>query len=347
MSRLFFMMAFAWASALAPGAALACPICLPSQGGAAAPFEQLASASAIVLAKPQAGSHTFEAVAAIKGRALSVSPLEVADSPAARADFPAGEAAVLVRHPLAAQWRMIGAIPLERAAWLRRVAAMPPAPEPTSDDWPARVRFFAPDLFVDDRFVSDVAASQIAQAPYTVMRSLRGQLDGAQLVAAADRIENIPHIPLLILLMGIVNDPPARAFVTQRLAAAGSLANANELAALLTAHIEIEGEAAFPFRAAQALRSASPRPSDLGAAVMALAILGSAFEGQRRDQIRQIYRAMLEERPEIAGYVARTMEDWRDWSLAEEVAQASHSTRVDQAARLLTRSYLESAGRAR
>lgn len=118
MTRLFFGMAFALVSAMAPGAALACPICLPSQGGAAAPFEQMASASAVVLAKPQAGSGSFEVLAAIKGRAPAASVMEVVNFPAARADFEAGEAAILVRHPLGAEWRMIGAVTPERAAWL-------------------------------------------------------------------------------------------------------------------------------------------------------------------------------------------------------------------------------------
>ena len=326
-------------------ASLACPICIPSQGGASPPLEQMAGAVALALAEPQQSPQRFRVSIILKGRVAPGTIVEIADNDMPRAPFEAGKPVIVTRHPLVNAWRPIGAISLEHVNWLREALALKPASELAPDEWPARVRLFANDLFATDAFVSGVAANQIARAPYAAMRTLRSGLDGARLAAAANRVQNIPHMPLLILLMGIAGDDPSRVFITQRARVAGSLANANELAALLTAQIELDGDDALATRGKEMLDAASPRPSDISAAVMALGVYAAAFGDGRRMQVVALYRNGLATRPEIAGYVARAMEDWRDWSLVNEVGAASVSPQVDEGSRLLIRSYVESAAK--
>lgn len=321
--------------------ALACPICVPSQGGANSPLEQMIGAGALVLADPQDAPQQLLVRATLKGRVAPGSVVEIAAVDMPRAPFEAGKSVILARHPLLSAWQPLGVISRERSSWLRELLTLKPASELTAEEWPSRVRLFADDLFSHDAFVSGVAANQIARAPYAAMRTLRGGLDGAKLVTAANRIENIPHLPLLILLMGVAGDEPSRAFITQRARTAGTLANANELAALLTAQIELDGEGALATRGKQMLLEASPRPSDMSAAVMALGVFAGVFGEARRGEIVSLYRDGMAARPEIAGFVARAMEDWRDWSLVNEVRTASLTKQIDDGSSLLIRSYLE------
>ena len=331
---------------LVPAVALACPICLPSPGAGVPALEQMAGAGALALAEPQEPPRRLKVASVLKGKVAPGGVIEIAYADMPRTPFEAGKAVIVARHPLLHAWRPLGSIGKERAGWLREALALAPASEIPADGWPARVRFFSDDLLSGDAFVAGVAANQIARAPYAAMRTLRGSLDGAGLAAAANRLENLPHLPLFILLMGIAGDEASRAFIGERTRAAGALANAGELAALLTARMEIEGEDALMTRGRAMLAAPAARPADIGAAVMALGVFAGALGEARRAEAVALYREALETRPGIAGAVARTMEDWRDWSLAAEIAQAANAPDVDEGSRLLIRSYLEASANA-
>ena len=161
-----------------PAAAVACPICLPPQGGAGAALEQIVSAGALVLANPQADPRTMKVSAVIKGKSGVGDVFTVAYVDMPRTPFDAGKAVLLSRHPMMNTWRPLGALPREREAWLRAIMDLRPAGDLVPDEWPARVRLFAGDLFAGDPFVSQIAGDQIARAPYAAMRTLRGSLDG-------------------------------------------------------------------------------------------------------------------------------------------------------------------------
>jgi hypothetical protein len=293
-------------SLMVPAIAFACPICIPSQGGGIPSLERIAGAGALVLAAPQEPARRLKIESVIKGKLAPGAVIEIAYADMPRAPFEAGKSVIVARHPLLNAWQPLGATPREREKWLREALALKPAGELAPDEWPLRVRSFADDLFSSDAFVSGVAANQIARAPYAAMRTLRGKLDGARLVAATNRIENIPHLPLLILLMGVAGDEPSRTFIEQRARTAGSLANANELAALLTAQIEIDGEGALASRGREILAGASRRPSDMSAAVMALGVFAGAF-GEARPSSRFIAKGW----PRAPSFPAMSRARWR------------------------------------
>lgn len=329
-----------------PAAAFACPICLPPQGGAPAILEQIAAAGALVLANPQADPRAMKVSAVFKGKAAAGDTFTVAYVDMPRTPFDAGKAVLLSRHPLMNTWRPLGALPREREAWLRAIMGLRPTGELAPGEWPARVKLFADDLFADDPFVSQIAADQIARAPYAAMRTLHGSLDGEKLVGAAHRIETISRLPLLILLMGVSGDGASREFVTRRLTRARTLASPDELAALITARIEMDGEDALQGTGRRLLASEDLRPDEVNGALMALDVVGGA-DHSRRTSIVAIYRDVLRQRPETAGYVARSLEDWRDWSLAADIVDASSSARIDEGSKLLIRSYLDAASNAK
>lgn len=327
--------------------AFACPICLPPQAGGALSLERMASSGALVLAHPQADPRRLTVNVVVKGRAVAGETIGIGYADMPRAPFEPGKAVVLARHPLVNTWQPVGALPRGREDWFRTIVSLPPASGLAAAEWPARLQVFADDLFADDAFVSQIAADQIARAPYRAMRTLRSRLDGERLVEAANRMENIPRLPLLILLMGIAGDEPARAFVSRRIASAGNLANRDELAALITARIEMEGEPALKETGARLLASEAVTATEVNAALMALDVVGGAFGEPRRTSIVAVYRDLLGHRPETAGLIARSVEDWGDWSLAQDIVKASDSSRVDEGSRLLIRSYLEAASSAR
>ena len=326
-----------------PAAAFACPICLPPQGGGVAPLERMTSASALVLAEPQADPRRMIVRVVVRGKAAAGEAIAIAYSDMPRAPFEPGKAVILSRHPLMHTWQPLGALPRDRADWFRAILSLPPASSLAPEDWPARLKIFADDLFAGDSFVSQTAADQISRAPYGAMRTLAGSLDGARLVDAANRVENAGRLPLFILLMGIAGDEPARAFIARRLASAGALAEADEVAALITARVEMEGASALDDVARRLLASGDLKPADLGGAFMALDVVGGAGDQPRRAAIVALYQEILRVRPQSAGYVARSMENWRDFSLAPDIKQAAQSAPLDEASSLLIRSYLEAA----
>lgn len=328
-------------------AASACPICLPPAGGASVTLDQFDRAGSLVLAQPQSDPRRMTISAVLKGRASVGDTFTISYTDMPRTPFAAGKAVILTRHPLMNTWQPLGALPREREAWLRTITGLPPAQDLAPDAWPARVRIFADDLFADDVLVSQIAADQIARAPYAAMRTLAGSLSGDRLVAAAHRIEHAPRLPLLILLMGVAGDAPARDFVRQRLVRAAALAGADELAALITASIEMDGDQALAAAGARLSQETNMRAEEASGAVLALSVTGGASGADRRSAIAGYLRAALAVRPETAGSIARAMEDWRDWSLAGDLASASQSPRLDEGSRLLVRSYLEAASRAR
>ena len=278
--------------------AWACAICAPA--GESTLVSRLAAARQVLLARPMAQPGEFTAVVAVKGalpEPTTQSLQGVVDDRAVRRGpgQPRGPTptapdtlALLTYSALTQRWMHIGDLPRERLAWLRQLAAMPPASQLIGAGWPARLQFFGPDLENPVPLVAQAAYEEVASAPYALMRqAFRAPGPGIKpspLQAAAPRTTQLlgwlqdgeltPRHSLYYLLLGLAADPRSVDYLMQSLAPVAGTNSGDrpgvpanradkalspaDMSAILAALIEIRGAAVLPWVEKHFLTHAAP-----------------------------------------------------------------------------------------
>jgi hypothetical protein len=97
--------------------------------------------------------------------------------------------------------------------------------------------------------------------------------------------------------------------------------NSGDLAALLAAHAELNGEETVRFIEESYIRNRDRKLDEIIEAVAALSLHGQADGRIPRARIAASYHLFLEERPPLLEMIIEDCARWQDWSFAPEVME--------------------------
>jgi hypothetical protein len=323
-------------------AAAACPICLGA--GQRTKAQELASAQQAVLALPTADAGLFRVIEVIKGERPSGRTIEggyprsgpVADAAAARA-----KPLLMVRTDPLPGWIILGAIGIEQAGLLRKLAAGKRVEDMSATDWRARVALTLPYLENAEPLVAELAYGEVAAAPYAALRSAKPQPAAHAVRAWLADPKLAARSRLYLLLLGLAGTAGDAAALEQRVEAAWQSGDAANLASMLAADLELRGAARVPWIEERYLRDRSRSAPEISAALLALSVHGNASGAIPRQRVIQSYRVFMKAHPEIAGYVAQDLAAWQYWdAVPEYVALMKSDVRQQFPSRVATLAYL-------
>jgi len=300
-------------------AAAACPICLGA--GQSTVAQQLAAAPQAVLALPTADAGRFRVVEVVRGERPSARTIEGGYPRAASAVDSAlrkGEALLLVREDPLPGWVVLGAIGTDQAGWLRQLAVGQRADALSTQQWRDRVALVAPRLESPQPLVAKIAHGELSVAPYAAMRSSKPRLDVRKLRAWLADPQLVARRRLYVLLLGIAGDARDAAALEQQLDAARQSGDATNLAAMLTAQLELQGPARMDWVEEKYLRGRARSAPEVEAALLALSVQGHANAVIPRERVIQSYRVYMKAHPENAGAVAPDLAAWQVWDVVPE-----------------------------
>jgi len=299
--------------------AAACPICLGAAQQTVA--QQLAAAPQAVLAVPAADAGRFRVVEVIRGERPTTRTVEGGyPRTASTVDVALrkGEALLLVREDPLPGWVVLGAIGTDQAGWLRQLAVGQRSDALSLAQWRDRVALVAPRLESPQPLVAKIAHGELSAVPYAAMRSASPQLDARKLRAWLADPELAARRRLYTLLLGIAGDERDATALEQQLDAAWQSGNATDLAAMLTADLELRGPARMDWVEQKYLRDRARSAPEVEAALLALSVQGHTNAVIPRERVIQSYRVYIKAHLENAGAVAPDLAAWKYWDAVPE-----------------------------
>jgi hypothetical protein len=259
------------------------------------------------------------------------------------AGLPTAGPLLLVRDELTGRWTSLGAIAAERGEWLRQLVSF----ATTGTGWRRRVAFVLPDLESSDPLVAEIAASEVARAPYSALGVARSRID-------PERVEKWLANPKLArrhspytLLLGFAGSRREAALLAARIEKARAHRDTN-LAAMLTADLELRGPSRVGWIETMYFGDRGATMPEIEAALLALAVHGDTDATVPRARVIQAYRFFMRQHPPMAGFVAPKFESWGYWDAASEYAGLLEShPNIDPASKLAIDRYLQHAANAR
>jgi hypothetical protein len=300
-------------------AAMACPICLGAGQRTAA--HELAAAQQAVLATPTTEAGRFRVVEVIRGEQPSTSTIEGGyprSAAAVNAVVAKGETLLLVREDPLPGWVILGAIGIDQAGWLRKLAVGKHTVDISAQEWRGRVALVVPRLESPQPLVAKIAHGELSAASYAVMRSAKPHLDARKVRAWVADPQLAARQRLYLLLLGIAGDERDAAALEQRLDAAWQAGDATNLAPMLTADLELRGPERVSRVEERYLRDRSRSAAEVEAAMHALSVQGHTNAAIPRERVIQAYRLYMKAHPENAGNVAPDLAAWKYWDAVPE-----------------------------
>lgn len=300
-------------------AAAACPICLGA--GQQTVAQQLAAAPQAVLALPAADAGQFRVVEVLRGERPAARTIEGGyPRSAATVDsaLRKGQALLLIREDPLPGWVVLGAIGTDKAGWLRQLAVGQRTEGLSASQWRDRVALVAPRLESPQPLVAKIAHGELSAAPYAAMRSARPQLDARKLRAWLADPELAARHRLYIMLLGISGDQRDAAALEQQLDAARQAGETTNLAAMLTALLELRGPTRMDWVEEKYLRDRARSAPEVEAALLALSVQGHTNAAIPRERVLQSYRVYIKAHPDNAGAVAPDLAAWKYWDAVPE-----------------------------
>jgi hypothetical protein len=260
------------------------------------------------------------------------------------AGLPTAGPLLLVRDELTGRWTSLGAIAAERGDWLRQLVSF----ATTETGWRQRVAFVLPDLESSDPLVAEIVASEVARAPYSALGVAKSRID-------PERVEDWLANPKLArrhspytLLLGFAGGRQEAECLEARIEKARAVRRDTNLAAMLTADLELRGPSRVGWIEAMHFADRGATMPEIEAALLALAVHGDTDATVPRARVIQAYRFFMRQHPPMAGFVAPKFETWRYWDAASEYAGLIEShPNIDPASKLAIDRYLRLAAGAR
>ena len=264
------------------------------------------------------GGGGFRISRVLKGGAGTEAGLEVeAQLPAFSAD--AGKvgrrAVLLTRRDRDAQWVMRApASLLHQVLFYQKVISMQQAKSADqAQEDRRRAAFFLSYLHHADPLLVRVAAAEVSSAPYPAMKALREKLDVEKIRAELEIPASFERFALYFTLLGLCGDEGDAAGIDRRLDSMWRAKASSRLAALLTAKIELGGEAAVDEIEARYFRDQGRTLPEIEAAVLALRVHGDADDKISQARAIEAFRSLLVDREPLAFLVAEDLARWKDW----------------------------------
>ena len=328
--------------------AAACAICF--SGIKVTIGQKIDSSAEVVLAQPTDESGRYRIVEVIKGKVDDRIIDMVMSTPDRSRTY------LVLRNPLSTRWESQGAIGVEYADWLKKIA-VPVTGRPavrvnslelsplrktlTTAEWLDRVAVAAVNLETTDPLAAEIAYGEISRAPYGVLRSLKTRIEAKRVSSWVNDPNLVSRRATYTLLLGIVGGSDDAAALEQRLDLARSAKDADNLSAMLAADLELRGQDRVAWVEKVYLTDPQRALAEIEAALLALSVQGEADATIPRELVIKAYRSFILARKPMAGFVAMELADWGAWEVTADYIDIIKSKSVkDPAGEFAILSYL-------
>ena len=303
------------------GRAAACMVCIPFPEDTAT--DLLQRAEVVVLARENPDKpFSYLAREVLKGELGQPAIDLFVDSRTRRrlALYPE-QAMVLARGGTTGTWQVLGYATPAYEDIVRKILARAPAwrnPE-------MRARFFMPYLAHEEQALHELAYLEVGRASYDTIREADVYVPSERLYRfLSDRLY-LEWRALYILLLGIDANPDEANAIRTSIADMAQLNQKLNLSAWATALIEVDGVAAIEWLERHYLGWRERDPETVEEIVKALSVQGTSRRSQLRGRIAESYAVLIDTHPYLAGWAARDLAAWKDWRLADALAELRKS----------------------
>ncbi len=202
------------------------------------------------------------------------------------------------------------------------------------DEW-LRYAYFAPLISHQSHEIRRLALSELDKAPYEVLRQLKVD---ATMDAFRDNLfipAEAELLPLKTLLIGLTAEEEAVDLLQNRFASVVRQKNLPGVGATATALIEIEGIDGLATVVSTLSTSPDLTVEVAEAAIEAIAIHDLVGSEDLRGAIHDRLGALVAERPDIAGGIARQFGSRGGWQMADELSELIAARQVRDLASLM------------
>ena len=218
-------------------------------------------------------------------------------------------------------WRAIGLADDVFQGLVRRVLAM--APEWRGEKGTEKRCLFFLSLFGHkDRALFELAYLELGRAPYSTIKRVAHLIPRERLQPILTRREYLEWRPLAILMLTQHADAADRALVKNRVDECSRLALTINLAAWVTAYIELDGVEAIATLDQLYLGNPERSEEEVRAILSALSVHGRSGHTHLRDQIVHSYGVAIRNHPTVIGPISHDLAEWRrpDYRLEVQAA---------------------------
>lgn len=204
---------------------------------------------------------------------------------------------------------------LHQVLFFRKVLSIPTVKAAENADHDARrADFFLRYLHHADPLLDRAAAAEIASAPYPALKAVKEKLSLEKIRKELESPAAGERRPLYYTLLGVCGDETGAAAINQTLDAMWKSNGSKNLAALLTAKLELEGEAAADEIEARYFRDRARTLPEIEAAILALRVHGDTDDTISQDRAIAAYRTLLDDREPLVFFIAGDLARWGDWA---------------------------------
>jgi hypothetical protein len=235
-----------------------------------------------------------------------------------------GDLQLLRRATAGDAWTNEGAIDRELLAFLARAVELSSSRSalPSVEDQSQLLRYFLPYLEHANPRIADSACHKISSAPYEVVRQIGTHLDSDKLLALIESPQLAgKRRSLYITLLGFCGRQRTSTLIKQWIAERSENGKTDDLAVLLAAHAELNGEDSIRFIEQSYIRNRDRTLDEIVEAVAALRIHGQADGKIPRSRISVSFHLFVRERSPLLELIVEDCTRWEDWSFAPKLME--------------------------
>ena len=203
--------------------------------------------------------------------------------------------------------------------FFRQVLELPNGFEESDEIYLQRVRFFLPLLAHPDTRLANCAVAAIGKAPYVVVRELEPELDRTRLRQWIDDPNQEGWRALQFSLLGIGGNKEDASFLRSRIESIWADNNSQNLASLLVAYIELEGQEAARYIVDAYVKDRDRTFPEIKQALVALAMQGDEQDPLPREDVIEAFNWLIANRQPLAYLVVRDYLRWEHWEVTPEL----------------------------
>jgi hypothetical protein len=247
---------------------------------------------------------------------------------------------ILVQSSPGGAWRALGMAGREYQSVMLQVAQWDKGSKTPAE----RATFFAHYLRHEDRRLAELAFLEVGRAPYATLRNLKASVARDDIYRIVNDLFHVEWHGLYILMLGMSDHPSDIAFIREKLKTAAEYGLTINLAAYATALIEMTGADGVAQLTEEYFIEPGRSSAELIEIVKALSIQGTGGAVELRPAIVDAYGRLLVNHPELAGYVANDLSDWKVVRFVPRLREILNAgVGLDEASHFAVAVYLSSA----
>lgn len=232
---------------------------------------------------------------------------------------------LLTRREGTREWVIQSPAGLHLTPFFRRVVALSPDYALSEDLYEERLRFFLPLLAHPDTRITNSAVAAIGRAPYLTVRGLAPDLERTRVRTWIDDPKHAGWRSLQYTLLGICGEEADVVFLRDRLEGMWARNEATDLASMLVASIELEGEAAAARIVDAYVKDRERTFAEIKAALLALAMQGDERDPLPREPVIAAFDWLVANRTPLAYLVVPDYVRWEHWEVMPGLVELARS----------------------